>query len=138
MDRPLVATYRLQLRPGFGFADAAEVVPYLARLGVSHLYLSPVFEAASGSTHGYDVVNYSRLRGELGGEDAFALLVDTAHEHSVGIVLDIVPHHMAAAADNAWWWSVLERGQDSPYAQYFDIDWDPPTRRGWSGRIHQG
>jgi (1->4)-alpha-D-glucan 1-alpha-D-glucosylmutase len=130
MDRrPLRATYRLQLRPGFGFADAADVVPYLARLGISHLYLSPVFEAAPGSTHGYDVVDHNRLRAELGGEAAFAALVDTAHAHGIGIVLDIVPHHMAATAENAWWWSVLELGQSSPFAYHFDIDWDPPTRR---------
>ena len=129
MDRPLVGTYRLQLRPGFGFGDAADLVPYLADLGISHLYLSPVFEAAPGSTHGYDIVDYNRLRAELGGADAFAGLVQAAHEHGLGIVLDIVPHHMAAVAENAWWWSVLERGQDSPYAHHFDIDWDPPTRR---------
>jgi (1->4)-alpha-D-glucan 1-alpha-D-glucosylmutase len=129
MERRIAATYRLQLRPGFGFTDAAAVVPYLARLGVSHLYLSPVYEAAPGSTHGYDVVDYSRLRAALGGDDAFASLVETAHDHGLGIVLDIVPHHMAATAENAWWWSVLELGQDSPYAQHFDIDWDPPTRR---------
>ncbi|HMC70877.1 MAG TPA: alpha-amylase family glycosyl hydrolase, partial [Mycobacteriales bacterium] len=110
MDRQLVGTYRLQLRPGFGFADAADLVPYLAQLGVSHLYLSPVFEAASGSTHGYDVIDPNRLRADLGGADAFTGLVRTAHEHGLGIVLDIVPHHMAATSDNAWWWSVLELG----------------------------
>jgi (1->4)-alpha-D-glucan 1-alpha-D-glucosylmutase len=128
-DRPLVGTYRLQLRPGFGFADAAELVPYFAGLGISHLYLSPVFEAAPGSTHGYDIVDDNRLRTELGGDDAFAGLVQAAHAHGLGVVLDIVPHHMAAVAENEWWWSVLERGQDSPYAHHFDIDWDPPSRR---------
>jgi (1->4)-alpha-D-glucan 1-alpha-D-glucosylmutase len=129
MARPLVATYRLQLRPGFGFAEAAEVVTYLAALGISHLYLSPVFEAVRGSTHGYDVVDCNRLREELGGEDAFTALAHTAHEHGLGIVADIVPHHMAADAENTWWWSVLSLGEESPFAQHFDIDWDPPTRR---------
>jgi (1->4)-alpha-D-glucan 1-alpha-D-glucosylmutase len=128
-ERPPVATYRLQLRPGFGFVEAGRAVPYLAALGISHLYLSPVFEAVSGSTHGYDVVDYSRLRAEFGGEDAFNALAQTAHDRGLGIVIDIVPHHMAAAAENAWWWSVLELGEASPYSQHFDIDWDPPTRR---------
>src|SRR4051812_33473628 len=129
MSRPVVATYRLQLRPGFGFAEVRDIVPYLARLGVTHVYLSPCFEAAEGSTHGYDVVDPNRLRSDLGGEDGFEALVGAAHAHGLGLVLDIVPHHMAATADNAWWWSVLERGQGSPYANHFDIDWDPPQRR---------
>jgi (1->4)-alpha-D-glucan 1-alpha-D-glucosylmutase len=129
MDRPLVATYRLQLRPGFGFGEAADLVPYLATLGISHLYLSPVFEAAAGSAHGYDVVDPNQLRADLGGEEGFADLVHAAHAEGMGIVLDIVPHHMAATADNAWWWSVLELGQSSSYANHFDIDWDPPARR---------
>ncbi|MEY2420472.1 MAG: (1-_4)-alpha-D-glucan 1-alpha-D-glucosylmutase [Acidimicrobiaceae bacterium] len=129
MSRNLVGTYRLQLRPGFGFRDAAAIVPYLRDLGVSHLYLSPSFEATNGSTHGYDIVDPNRLREELGGADAFNHLVDVAHGDGLGIVLDIVPHHMAAAPENAWWWSVLELGRDSPYAFHFDIDWDPPERR---------
>src|SRR5436305_2315605 len=112
MTRPLVGTYRLQLRPDFGFRDAAEIVPYLRDLGVSHLYLSPCFEAVAGSTHGYDIVDANRLRAELGGVDAFGELVDAAHAAGLGIVLDIVPHHMAASPDNQWWWSVLELGRD--------------------------
>jgi (1->4)-alpha-D-glucan 1-alpha-D-glucosylmutase len=127
--RPIIATYRLQLRPGFGFDDAAAIVPYLAALGVSHLYLSPVFEAVAGSAHGYDIVDYDRLRTEFGGDEGFDRLVDAAHAHGLGIVLDIVPHHMAASADNAWWWSVLQLGEASPYARHFDIDWDPPSHR---------
>jgi (1->4)-alpha-D-glucan 1-alpha-D-glucosylmutase len=129
MHRRVTSTYRLQLRPGFGFTEAADLVPYLASLGVSHLYLSPVFESASGSTHGYDVVDPTQLRADFGGADAFASLVSRAHEQGLGIVLDIVPHHMAATADNAWWWSVLELGESSPYSRHFDIDWDPPERR---------
>ncbi|MEY2458421.1 MAG: (1-_4)-alpha-D-glucan 1-alpha-D-glucosylmutase, partial [Acidimicrobiaceae bacterium] len=129
MTRDLVGTYRIQLRAEFGFREAAEIVPYLHDLGVSHLYLSPSFEAVSGSTHGYDIVDPNRLRAELGGADAFNDLVTVAHAKGLGIVLDIVPHHMAAAPDNAWWWSVLELGRESPYAMHFDIDWDPPERR---------
>ncbi|HEY2813126.1 MAG TPA: malto-oligosyltrehalose synthase [Acidimicrobiales bacterium] len=129
MERELIGTYRLQLQPGFGFEDAAGLIPYLADLGFSHLYLSPVFEAASGSTHGYDIVDPTRLRADLGGDAGFEALVETAHEHGLGVVIDIVPHHMAATADNAWWWSVLEHGESSPYAHHFDIDWDPPSRR---------
>jgi (1->4)-alpha-D-glucan 1-alpha-D-glucosylmutase len=129
MNRDLVGTYRLQLRPDFGFRDASAIVPYLRDLGVSHLYLSPSFEATPGSTHGYDIVDPNRVRDELGGPDAFDELVEGAHQEGLGIVLDIVPHHMAAAPENAWWWSVLELGRDSPYAFHFDIDWDPPERR---------
>jgi (1->4)-alpha-D-glucan 1-alpha-D-glucosylmutase len=129
MTRPVVATYRLQLRPDFGLADAAGVVPYLARLGVSHVYLSPIFEAVTGSQHGYDVVDPARVRGELGGRAAFDSLVRTAHDHDLGIIIDIVPHHMAADAENAWWWDVLARGQASSYAHHFDIDWSPPEAR---------
>ncbi|MEY2449695.1 MAG: (1-_4)-alpha-D-glucan 1-alpha-D-glucosylmutase [Acidimicrobiaceae bacterium] len=129
MSRDLIGTYRLQLCPEFGFREAAAIVPYLHDLGVSHLYLSPCFEATKGSAHGYDVVDPNRLRQELGGAAAFDDLVEISHAAGIGIVLDIVPHHMAAAAENAWWWSVLELGRDSPYALHFDIDWDPPERR---------
>ncbi|HEV3225624.1 MAG TPA: malto-oligosyltrehalose synthase [Acidimicrobiales bacterium] len=129
MTRPLIGTYRLQLRPDFGFDEATAIVPYLARLGVSHVYLAPCFEATPGSTHGYDVVDPNSVRGELGGRPAFDRLVRAARGAGLGVVLDIVPHHMAATAANAWWWSVLELGRDSPYASHFDIDWDPPERR---------
>lgn len=129
MTRERIATYRLQLRPEFGFRDAAAVVPYLRRLGISHLYLSPVFEAKPASTHGYDVVDPNALRAELGGSEGFENLAAAAERAGLGLVLDIVPHHMAAAADNPWWWSVLEMGRDSPYAFHFDIDWDPPEQR---------
>ena len=129
MTRERIATYRVQLRPDFGFRDVAAIVPYLARLGVSHVYLSPMFEATAGSTHGYDVVDPNELRRELGGRDAFDALVVELQREGLGLVLDIVPHHMAATADNPWWWSVLELGRDSPYALHFDIDWDPPEQR---------
>jgi len=126
---PVVATYRLQLQPEFGFADAGKLVGYLARLGVSHLYLSPILEAVAGSQHGYDVVDPTKVRRELGGVDGFRALVDEAHRHGLGIVLDIVPHHMAASHENPWWWDVLRRGEDSQWSGHFDIDWHPPESR---------
>jgi (1->4)-alpha-D-glucan 1-alpha-D-glucosylmutase len=118
------STYRLQLHPGFTFADAAARVPYLAELGVSHLYLSPVLQAAPGSTHGYDVVDPSRLNDQLGGDDAFEALTRTAREHGLGIVVDIVPNHVGLLSPhNPWWWDVLRHGPDSRYARHLDIRW---------------
>jgi (1->4)-alpha-D-glucan 1-alpha-D-glucosylmutase len=118
------ATYRLQLHPGFTFADATAAVPYLAELGISHLYLSPILTAAKGSTHGYDVVDPERISDVLGGEAGFAKLVDAAHAAGMGIVLDIVPNHMSIAGTaNRWWFDVLENGPSSYYAHYFDVDW---------------
>ncbi|HEY0992894.1 MAG TPA: malto-oligosyltrehalose synthase, partial [Kofleriaceae bacterium] len=118
------ATYRLQLHPGFTFADAAAAVPYLAELGVSHLYLSPVLAAAPGSTHGYDVVDPDRVSEALGGERGFAALVERARAAGLGILLDIVPNHMSIAGTaNRWWVDVLENGAASYYAHYFDVDW---------------
>jgi (1->4)-alpha-D-glucan 1-alpha-D-glucosylmutase len=121
---PPRATYRLQLHAGFTFADAAAAVPYLAELGVSHLYLSPILQAAPGSTHGYDVVDPDRVSAALGGEDGFADLVRAAHGAGLGILLDIVPNHMSIAGTaNRWWVDVLENGPASYYAHYFDVDW---------------
>jgi (1->4)-alpha-D-glucan 1-alpha-D-glucosylmutase len=118
------ATYRLQLHPGFGFAQAAAVVPYLAELGASHLYLSPVLQAAEGSTHGYDVVDPDRASEALGGDAGFDALSRAAHEAGLGILLDIVPNHMSVAGTgNQWWLDVLEDGQSSYYAHFFDVDW---------------
>ncbi|WP_405906068.1 malto-oligosyltrehalose synthase [Streptomyces sp. NBC_00828] len=119
------ATYRLQLQPEFPFGAAEAAVPYLAALGVSHLHLSPVLEAVPGSTHGYDVVDHARVRGELGGEDGLRSLARTAREHGLGLVVDIVPNHMAMAPrHNRPLWEVLREGPESPYARWFDIDWD--------------
>ncbi|MET9696590.1 malto-oligosyltrehalose synthase [Streptomyces sp. NPDC006529] len=121
------ATYRLQLRPEFPFAAAAAAVPHLAGLGISHLHLSPVLEAVPGSSHGYDVVDHTRVRGELGGEDGLRALARTAREHGLGLVLDIVPNHMAVPAPlhlNHPLWQVLREGPGSPYARWFDIDWE--------------
>jgi (1->4)-alpha-D-glucan 1-alpha-D-glucosylmutase len=123
------ATYRLQLHAGFTFGDAAEIVPYVADLGVSHLYLSPILQAAPGSTHGYDVIDHARVNDELGGEAGFSRLADAARAAGLGIVLDIVPNHMAIAEGNRWWWDLLTHGPASRYARHFDVDWDPPESR---------
>ncbi|MFI9585720.1 malto-oligosyltrehalose synthase [Streptomyces sp. NPDC052236] len=118
------ATYRLQLQPDFPFRAAEQAVPYLAELGVSHLHLSPVLEAVPGSRHGYDVVDPARVREELGGEEGLRRLARTAHAHGLGLVLDIVPNHMAAVpGHNPALWEVLREGPSSPYARWFDIDW---------------
>ncbi|WP_314254819.1 malto-oligosyltrehalose synthase [Streptomyces sp. DSM 40907] len=121
------STYRLQLRPEFPFAAAEAAVPYIASLGVSHLHLSPVLEAVPGSTHGYDVTDHSRVRAELGGEPGLRALAGTARAHGLGLVLDIVPNHMAVPTPlrlNRPLWEVLREGPGSPYARWFDIDWE--------------
>ncbi len=131
--RPLVATYRLQLQRGFGFAEASAAVPYLATLGVSHLYLSPTWQAAAGSTHGYDVVDHARISHELGGPAGFLGLAEAAHRHGLGIVVDLVPNHVGIAkGEHPWWRDVLRYGPASPYAGHFDIDWEgqPQMRAG--------
>ena len=134
-----VSTYRVQLRPptgghpGFGFDDAAAVAPYLADLGVTHLYCSPYLQAAPGSTHGYDVVDHGVLNAELGGADAFARMVAACRSAGLGIVLDVVPNHMAVSepeSRNAAWWGLLREGRDSPYAAWFDVDWNAPDNPG--------
>ncbi|WP_293783480.1 malto-oligosyltrehalose synthase [uncultured Aeromicrobium sp.] len=119
------STYRLQLRPEFGFAEAQAIVGYLRDLGVGAVYVSPILDAAPGSTHGYDVTDPTRARPELGGEAARAAFMAAAREAGLGVVLDIVPNHMSVAMPraNRWWWSVLREGRASPYAEYFDIDW---------------
>ncbi|HKH32740.1 MAG TPA: malto-oligosyltrehalose synthase [Beijerinckiaceae bacterium] len=122
---PPRATYRLQFHKDFTFDDAARIVPYLARLGVSHVYASPIHRARPGSTHGYDIVDHSEINPELGGEEGFYRFSDTLREHGLGLILDIVPNHMGiGGADNPWWLSVLEWGELSPAARAFDIDWE--------------
>ncbi|WP_159805548.1 malto-oligosyltrehalose synthase [Cellulomonas citrea] len=121
-----LSTYRLQLGPGLTFDDAAAQVPYLASLGVSHLYLSPVLRAAPGSTHGYDVVAHDEVSEVLGGRPGLERLAATAHAAGLGLVLDIVPNHMAVpvpAWHNTALWSVLRDGPGSAYARWFDVDW---------------
>jgi (1->4)-alpha-D-glucan 1-alpha-D-glucosylmutase len=118
------ATYRVQLHPGFGFDQAAKIARYLAELGVSHLYASPYLQAAKGSTHGYDVVDYGSVNVELGGREAHARMSAELAKHGLGQVLDIVPNHMAIGGpENAWWWDVLKNGKSSHFARYFDIYW---------------
>jgi (1->4)-alpha-D-glucan 1-alpha-D-glucosylmutase len=121
MKRPS-ATYRLQFRDGMTFEKAA-AVPYLKRLGVSHLYASPVFTAAAGSTHGYDVTDCNEIDPAIGGRAGFDRLCETLREAGLGLILDIVPNHMAASLDNEWWRSVVEWGEASPYGRHFDVDW---------------
>jgi (1->4)-alpha-D-glucan 1-alpha-D-glucosylmutase len=122
---PIRATYRLQFHRGFTFRDATLLVPYLTALGVSHVYASPITEARPGSTHGYDIIDHNRLNPEIGSRDDFQALSDALRAHGMGLIVDFVPNHMGIGADNAWWLDVLEWGQDSPFARYFDINWHP-------------
>ncbi|MBK8977538.1 MAG: malto-oligosyltrehalose synthase [Planctomycetes bacterium] len=117
------ATYRLQLTPEFGFDSACGVLPYLARLGVSHVYLSPCLLARDGSQHGYDGVDPTRLDTARGGEAAFERLLAGARAAGLGVVVDVVPNHLAASEQNPWWHDVLANGPESPFAHHFDIDW---------------
>jgi (1->4)-alpha-D-glucan 1-alpha-D-glucosylmutase len=129
MKRPAhipLATYRLQLNRDFTFVQATEIVPYLAALGISHCYISPCLKARPGSLHGYDIVDHNSLNPEIGTRDEFDHFVSTLHQHGMGLILDIVPNHMAVmGSDNAWWLDVLENGEASIYSCFFDIDWRP-------------
>jgi len=121
------STYRLQLHKDFGFADAARAADYLARLGVSELYVSPILKATPGSTHGYDVLDHDLLNPELGGEAGFAELTAAARSHGLGLTVDFVPNHMGVGCDgNPYWDDILKHGRASRFAQYFDIDWHYP------------
>jgi (1->4)-alpha-D-glucan 1-alpha-D-glucosylmutase len=128
--REPTSTYRIQLNQQFDFDAAAELVPYLKELGIDHLYCSPYFQAAPGSTHGYDVVDHSRANEELGGAPGHKRMC-TAIEHAgMRQLLDIVPNHMAITGrENPWWWDVLQNGPSSLFASFFDVDWAPPERR---------
>ncbi len=119
------ATVRLQFHEGYTLDDAVGQVPYFARLGVSHVYASPLTRARPGSTHGYDVIDHAQVNPELGGEAALQRLVQALRAHGMGLIVDIVPNHMATSADNPWWWSVLRDGRASAHASWFDIDWEP-------------
>ncbi len=122
------ATYRVQLNAGFTFKDATALVPYLAELGISHVYCSPYFRARPGSLHGYDVVDHNSLNAEIGTRKDFEELVGTLRAHGMGHILDFVPNHVGImGADNAWWMDVLENGKASRFAEFFDIDWSPPN-----------
>jgi len=120
------ATCRLQLHRDFPFDAATEIVPYLSRLGISHVYASPILAARAGSTHGYDTIDPTAINPELGGAAGLARLSDQLQRHDMGLIIDIVPNHMAAVAENPWWWDVLRLGRASRYAGHFDIDWDDP------------
>jgi (1->4)-alpha-D-glucan 1-alpha-D-glucosylmutase len=121
-----VATYRLQFNRTFTFRDATEIVAYLHDLGITDIYASPYFAAKPGSLHGYDIVDHARLNPEIGNEETYYTLIAELKRHGMGQVLDIVPNHMCVESpENRWWMDVLENGQSSPYARYFDIDWTP-------------
>lgn len=127
------ATYRLQMGAAFTFVDATAIVPYLERLGISHLYCSPYLKARPGSSHGYDIVDHNALNPEIGDETSFDALCEALQRAEMGHILDFVPNHMGIGlSDNVWWLDVLEWGRDSPYGDYFDIDWSPakPELRG--------
>lgn len=122
--KPLTATVRLQLHSDFTLDDCVPLVPYFARLGLSHVYASPILTARAGSRHGYDVVDPTRVNPQLGGEAALQRLVGALRQHGMGLILDTVSNHMAVGgADNPWWQSLLAWGRRSPYAEFFDIQW---------------
>ena len=121
----MIATYRLQLQPGFGFAEVEVLLPYFQRLGVSHLYLSPITEARPGSTHGYDVIDHNAVREDFGGREALDQLLEAAREAGLQFILDFVPNHAGVGSNNAAWQDVLAYGSYADAASYFDVDWDP-------------
>ncbi len=129
------ATYRVQLNKDFRFADATRIVPYVAALGISHLYCSPIFAARPGSMHGYDVMDHSVLNPELGTREDFDALVNELHRHGMGMIVDMVPNHLGVMGDgNAWWLDMLENGPAAQFAPYFDVDWRP-NRSSMQNRI---
>ena len=122
------ATYRLQLNKDFRFSDACNILDYLNGLGISDVYLSPILAARKGSGHGYDVTDPTRINPELGSESEFETLQSELQKRGMGLLLDIVPNHMAASTENSWWMDTLENGAESAYAAFFDIDWHPSAR----------
>ncbi len=124
--RPLIASCRLQLTPTFGFEHARSLIDPIARLGISHLYLSPIAEAVTGSEHGYDVVDPRAVRADFGGESGLEMLLDASAERDLGVIIDHVPNHVSVARAelNPWWWEVLRDGPESGAADWFDIDWE--------------
>ena len=122
------ATYRLQLNQDFRFADALKILDYLHQLGISDIYLSPILASRKGSGHGYDVTDPSRINPEFGTEEEFAVLQAELQHRDMGLLLDTVPNHMAASAENPWWMDVLENGAQSAFAAFFDIEWHPHSR----------
>ena len=123
-----VSTYRLQFNHLFTFDDARSLVEYFRELGITDCYSSPVLKARRGSPHGYDIVDHSHVNPELGGETAFVEFARSLREREMGLLMDVVPNHMCiASAENAWWQDLLENGPGSPFARYFDVDWNPPN-----------
>ena len=120
------ATYRVQMNHLFPFKALARQAGYFRALGISDLYLSPIFAARRGSLHGYDIVHPGALNPELGSRREFTALSDELRREGLGLILDIVPNHMAAVPENPWWRDILENGRSSPYASFFDIDFHPP------------
>lgn len=129
-----MATYRLQFNHDFGFAEAQALVPYFSRLGITHLYASPILRARQSSTHGYDVVDPATINPNLGDKTELISLDGTLSNYGLGLVLDIVPNHMAASIENPYWRDVLTYGPSSPFASWFDIDWRMPDPDMW-GRV---
>ncbi len=125
LDRTPLSVYRLQFNKDFTFKDAREIVSYLKDLGISHCYASPLLRAREGSIHGYDIINHSELNPEIGSLNDFHEFVNTLHHYDMGLIIDIVPNHMGVGKENRWWMDVLENGQASVYAPFFDIDWKP-------------
>jgi (1->4)-alpha-D-glucan 1-alpha-D-glucosylmutase len=123
-----VSTYRLQFNQHLRFNDAKDLVAYLHELGITDLYASPLLQAKRGSMHGYDVADPSHLNSELGSDEEFDGLVRELQRHDMGLLLDIVPNHMAATSENPWWMDLLEDGPRSAFASHFDVDWHPPSR----------
>ena len=123
-----LSTYRLQFNKDFRFADATQLLDYLSQLGITDLYASPILVSRRGSGHGYDVADPTRIDPEIGSEEEFAVLQGELAKRGMGLLLDIVPNHMAASSENRWWMDVLENGADSVFAGYFDIDWQPASR----------
>ncbi len=134
VEVPLRATYRLQFHRSFTSRDAKDLVPYLEALGVSHVYASPITEARPGSTHGYDIIDHNQLNPEIGSEEDFGEFTAALRAHGMGLIVDFVPNHMAIGADNLWWRDVLEWGEQSRFARYFDINWHA-LRADLEGRV---
>src|SRR6266481_4773441 len=135
---PISATYRLQFNKDFTFRDATGLLDYFSELGITDIYASPIWRSRPGSTHGYDVIDPTRLNPELGTEADFFTLQTELRNRGMGLILDIVPNHMSAGSENSWWMDVLEHGPESVYASYFDIDWHPPSSASANGRPSTG
>src|SRR5215468_3567912 len=123
---PTLSTYRLQFNRAFRLADAARLLDYFLELGITDLYASPILVSRTGSGHGYDVTDPTRIDPEIGTEEEFEAFQSGLVKRGMGLLLDIVPNHMAASSENPWWMDVLENGPGSAYAAFFDIDWHPP------------